>query len=135
MSILLNGNPHAPAPWQIKRGGAHHAPTYTLVDAEGVPIALIILPQSRSRVQQHTATVNLLANAPRLLAAVMEYALHEDMAHGGITQELRDLIVESGGKDLQSRVKTLDNPLDPSYNDSIGNTEANNETPNPTPTA
>ena len=135
MSILLNGNPHAPGPWQIKRGGAHHAPTYTLVDAAGVPIALIILPQSRSRVQQHTATQNLLVNAPRLLAAVMEYALHEDLAHAGITQELRDIIVESGGKDLQSRVKTLDNSLDQSYNNSIGNTEAKDETPDRTPTA
>lgn len=105
MSILLNGNPHAPAPWQIKRGGAHHDPNYTLVDALGNPIAHIIIPQSRTGVEQHHATQNLLVNAPRLLAAVMEFALHEDMAHGGITQELRDLILSCGGKDLQSRVK------------------------------
>jgi len=106
MSILLNGNPHAPAPWQVKRGGAHHDPNFTLVDAAGEPIAHIILPQSRSRVQQHSATLNLLENAPRLLAALMEYALHEDMAHGGITEELAELILQCGGKDLHSRVRS-----------------------------
>lgn len=135
MSILLNNNPHAPAPWQVKRGGAHHAPNYTLVDAEGSPIALIILPQSRTRVQQHSATINLLENAPRLLAAVMEYALHEDMAHGGITQELAQLIQECGGKDLSNRIKTVDNTPDAHYSIVIGNSEANNETPDTTPTA
>ena len=109
MSILLNGNPHAPAPWQIKRGGAHHAPTWTLVDGEGQPIAVIVRPQTRDQAQQFSATINLLENAPRLLAAVMEYALHEDMAHGGITEELAALILQCGGKDLHSRVKTVDN--------------------------
>lgn len=120
MSILLNNNPHAPAPWQIKRGGAHHAPNYTLVDGEGVPIALITLPQSRNRVTQHTATVNLLQNAPRLLAAVMEYALHEDLAHGGITEELAQLILECGGKDLTQRIKKIDNNNNPNYDKNIG---------------
>lgn len=135
MSILLNGNPHAPAPWNIKRGGAHHAPTYTLTDGEGVPIAVITLPQSRERLAQHTATVNLLENAPRLLAAVMEYALHEDMAHGGITQELAQLILECGGKDLRHRIKEVDKSNDQGYTDNIGNPEANNETSDTTPTA
>jgi hypothetical protein len=110
MSILLNNNPHAPAPWQIKRGGAHHAPTWTLVDAAGVPIAIITRPQTRDQAQQFQATLNLLENAPRLLAAVMEYALHEDIAHGGITEALATLIQQCGGKDLHSRVKTVDNP-------------------------
>jgi glycine cleavage system regulatory protein len=39
----------------------------------------------------------------------MEYALHEDMAHSGITEELATLILECGGKDLRTRIKTVDN--------------------------
>jgi hypothetical protein len=42
----------------------------------------------------------------------MEYALHEDMAHSGITEELATLILECGGKDLRHRIKTVDNTND-----------------------
>lgn len=107
MSILLRNNPHAPAPWHIKRGGAHHDPTYTLVDAAGTPLAQIILPTSAEGARSMPATLRLLENAPKLLAAVMEYALHMDAATGGITQELADLIILCGGKDLNSRVRVI----------------------------
>lgn len=109
MSILLNNNPHAPGPWHVKRGGSSAQPSFTVCDLHGNPIAEILLPGSRQALEQFHATRALIEHAPQLLAAVTEYALQQDLTNGGITQHLADLIKQCGGKDLQSRVKNIDN--------------------------
>ena len=101
-------NTHAAGPWHVKRVGANNAPRYTLHDLHGNVIAEIFPPSNPDRSytpEQFVNTQNLLLRAPVLLAALMEYALHEDVAHQGITQELADLIKQCGGRDLQTRVK------------------------------
>ena len=101
-------NTHAAGPWHVKRVGANNSPRYTLHDLHGNVIAEILAPDNPDRSytpEQFRNTVNLILRSPVLLAALMEYALHEDVAHQGITQELADLIQECGGRDLQSRVK------------------------------
>lgn len=108
MTSPLISDTHAAGPWHIKRIGAHNTPTYTLHDLHGNIIAEIVPPSNPDRSytpQQFRNTQNLLLRAPVLLAALMEYALHDDVAHDGITQELCDLVRECGGRDLQSRVK------------------------------
>lgn len=113
MHSPLISNTHAAGPWHLKRSGAANTPTYTLHDLYGNTIATLHLPNNPDRsytAEQFRATQNLLLRAPILLAAVMEYALHEDVAHSGITQELCDLIRDSGGRDLQSRVKNHSGP-------------------------
>jgi hypothetical protein len=106
-------NTHAEGPWHLKRSGAANQPTYTLHDLHGNTIATLSPPDNPDRSytpEQFRNTMNLLLRAPILLAALMEYALHEDVAHQGITQELCDLIRECGGRDLHSRVKSPDGP-------------------------
>lgn len=108
MNSPLISDTHARGPWHLKRSGAANDPHYTLHDLYGNTIAELIPPSNPDRSYtpaQFRATQNLLLRAPVLLAAVMEYALHEDLAHQGITQELCDLIRECGGRDLQSRVR------------------------------
>lgn len=108
MTSPLISNTHAPGPWHLKRVGPPNQPRYTLHDLHGNTIAEIFPPVNPDRsytVEQFRNTQNLLLRAPVLLAALMEYALHEDIAHQGITQELCDLIKDCGGRDLQSRVK------------------------------
>jgi len=107
-SLFLNNSPHAQGPWQLKRGGVPNDPTYTLIDFYGNPIARLCLPDNPDRSyspEQFRHTQNLLLRAPRLLAALTEYAFLEDAANGGITQELADLIRECGGRDLTHRIK------------------------------
>jgi hypothetical protein len=92
----------------LKRTGAANQPVYTLHDLHGNTIATMVPPSNPDRSytpEQFRATQNLLLRAPVLLAALMEYALHEDLAHQGITQDLCDLIKQCGGRDLQSRVR------------------------------
>ena len=108
MNSPLIINTHAAGPWHIKRTGADNRPRYTLHDLYGNTIAEIFPPDNPDRSytpEQFRNTQNLMLRAPVLLAALMEYALHEDLAHTGITQELCDLIRECGGRDLQTRVK------------------------------
>lgn len=108
MNSPLISNTHAQGPWHLKRTGKDSDPRFTLHDLYGNTIAELLPPSNPDRSytpEQFRATQNLLLRAPILLAALMEYALHEDLAHGGITQELCDLIRECGGRDLQSRVR------------------------------
>ena len=110
-SIFLANAIHAQGPWHLKRGNTDNNPTYTLVDFYGNPIARLCIPENPDRSytpDQFRATQNLLLRAPKLLAALMEYAYNMDMQTGSISQELRDLIVECGGRDLQSRVRPDD---------------------------
>lgn len=107
---------HATGPWHLKRGGSPQNPTYTLHDLSGNTIAELVIPNNPDRsytTDQFRNTQNLLLRAPLLLAALTEYALHSDIADGGITPRLRDLILEAGGKDLTHRVAanaTSENP-------------------------
>jgi hypothetical protein len=116
MNSPLISNTHADGPWHLKRTGAANTPEFTLHDLHGNIIATMVPPNNPDRsytTQQFRNTQNLLLRAPVLLAALMEYALHEDSAHAGITQELCDLIRACGGRDLQSRVrKPIDNPTE-----------------------
>jgi hypothetical protein len=108
MNSPLISDTHAAGPWHIKRTGAANTPKFTLHDLHGNIIAELHVPSNPDRsynAEQFRNTQNLLLRAPVLLAALMEYALHDDIAHQGITQELCDLIRECGGRDLQSRVK------------------------------
>lgn len=112
MNSPLISDTHAAGPWHIKRVGAPNTPRYTLHDLHGNIIAELVPPSNPDRSytpEQFRNTLNLLLRAPVLLAALTEYALHEDIAHSGITQNLCDLIRDSGGRDLQSRVR---NPVD-----------------------
>lgn len=117
MNSPLISNTHAEGPWHLKRTGAVNTPEFTLHDLHGNCIATVIPPTNPDRsytAEQFRNTQNLLLRAPILLAALMEYALHEDSAHGGITQQLCDLIRECGGRDLQSRVRNaVDKQKDP----------------------
>jgi len=116
MNSPLISNTHAAGPWHIKRVGAPNRPSYTLHDLHGNIIAELRPPDNPDRSytpEQFRATMNLLLRAPVLLAALTEYALVEDVAHQGITQNLCDLILNTGGRDLSSRVrKPIDNSTD-----------------------
>jgi len=108
---MLANAPHAQGPWQLKRGGTPNDPTYTLVDFYGNPIARLCLPDNPDRSyspEQFRHTQNLLLRAPKLLAAVMEYAYNLDERDGHISESLADLIRDCGGRDLSSRVKPRD---------------------------
>ena len=110
-SIFLANAPHAQGPWQLKRGGVDRDPTYTLVDFYGNPIAQLCLPSNPDRSyspEQFRHTQNLLLRAPKLLAALMEYAYNLDEREGSISKELAQLIRDCGGRDLASRVKPDD---------------------------
>lgn len=100
----MHHTPHAPGPWHRKRGGPANTPEFTVCDFNGNPIATVHNPATKDLVKQFEATCNLIENAPRLLAAVTEYALQQDMQNSGITLELAELIKQCGGKDLHSRV-------------------------------
>lgn len=106
-SIFLANAVHAQGPWQLKRGGSPQDPTYTLVDFYGNPICEMIIPNNPDRSYtpaQFLKTCDLLLRAPKLLAAVLEYAYNLDERTGSISEELVELIRSCGGRDLTERL-------------------------------
>jgi hypothetical protein len=96
-SIFLKGI-QTPAPWHTKRCQSTRQPVDRICDLNGTHIADMIMPDTRNYTpEQYRNNRNLVVNAPRILAALLEatYTLHEM----GIepSEELKKLIRDSGG--------------------------------------
>mgnify|MGYP001057015679 CR=1 FL=1 len=109
-NIFFAGLKISPAPWHIERlNGSGPTPTDIIRDRDGTHIMSFEYPQGAAYTpHQYRANRQMVENAPKLLAALVEYAYNLDTTGIGVTQELADLIIESGGPDITSRVKTVD---------------------------
>jgi hypothetical protein len=85
-----------PGPWHPKEVGMNPQ-SYTVCDYEGREI--IRLEAGQGEVERCRNTAQLVAHAPQLLAAVIEYA-HEQHTNRQLTPELAELILGAGGPDL-----------------------------------
>jgi hypothetical protein len=97
------------APWQLKQRHSEtpNEPIVELRDLHGEHIADI--PSSRSiRPKQQRANRAAIVNAPRLLAALIEYAYTAHTQGWHIHPSLAQLIQDSGGPDLSDIVSKDD---------------------------
>ena len=97
-NIFLDGIDYS-APWFVKvePGKTSAEPSVIVRDQEDTPVVKI-----HTRNKNHSRNTALIAHAPQLLAALIEYAYNAHTQGIPIRQELIDLIRDSGGPDLRS---------------------------------
>ena len=93
-----------PAPWHAKvhNPGSNHR-TDVIVDFHSREIAHMVQLQPGITGEQYRRSTQLIAQAPRLLSACIEFAALED-ARGTLQPELVELIRDAGGPDLTERL-------------------------------
>jgi hypothetical protein len=109
-SIFIHGAKTSPGPWHTERlNGSGPLPVDLVIDRDGTELARLTYPQGPALTpEQYRANRQLISNAPRLLAALVEYAFTLDIEGAGITPELAQLIQDCGGPDISSRIKKVD---------------------------
>lgn len=95
-NIFLRHLKILPGPWHPKEVGMNPQ-SYTVCDYEGREI--IRLDAGQGEVERCRNTAQLIAHAPQLLTALIEYA-REAHANKCLTHELASLILNAGGPDL-----------------------------------
>ena len=85
-----------PGPWHAKEVGMNPQ-SYTVCDYTGREI--IRLNPTQGEVERCRNTAQLVATAPQLLTALIEYA-REAHSNKALTKELAELILNAGGPDL-----------------------------------
>ena len=95
-----------PAPWhhKIHNPGSNHRQD-VIVDYTSREICTLKPYDPTISVEQYRRTVDLIALAPELLAACIEFAFMQDQ-QGNLTEELAKLIYDAGGPDIRERVNT-----------------------------
>ena len=95
-NIFLRHLKILPGPWHAKETGMNPQ-SYTVCDYTGREI--IRLDAGQGEVERCRNTAQLVATAPQLLTALIEYAQHEH-ANKRLTMSLAELILNAGGPDL-----------------------------------
>ena len=93
-----------PAPWHAKvhNPGSNHR-TDVICDFAGEEILHFNQLNPKRTGEQYRNNIQLVAHAPALLSALIEYAMLED-ARGTLQSNLVELIHAAGGPDLHSRL-------------------------------
>lgn len=93
-----------PAPWhhKVHNPGSNHRQD-VIVDFHSNEIAHLVKYSPVVTPEQYRRTLDLLAHAPELLAACIEFALLQD-TQNQLQPELVDLIQRAGGPDLSERL-------------------------------
>lgn len=101
-NIFLRGLRAAPAPWQHKSvnlGLPNRRDE--IVDYEGRNIIDFALPGGGYTIEEYRNTLALVANAPNLLAALVELVYNQRELLGAVPEPaLLELILQCGGPDL-----------------------------------
>ena len=108
-NIFLRNIHTVPVPWQHKviNAGPHRQDV--IADYEGNHICTLEPTSEHFSPDAYRRTYALLSHAPLLLAALMEYALEQDV-EGKLTPKLAELIRDAGGVDLVDRTKPKPEP-------------------------
>lgn len=96
----------APPPWHNKVTGAGTHATHTVHDLTGRTLANIAPQGGTVKGTTYRNTLAAITHAPQLLAALLEAQYLLDSLGYPPTQSLRDLVLNSGGPDLQSQVSS-----------------------------
>jgi hypothetical protein len=125
-NIFLRGLNCAPAPWQHKSvnlGLPNRRDE--IVDYEGRNIIDFALPGGGYTIEEYRNTLALVANAPNLLAALVELVYNQKELLGAVPEPaLLELIKNCGGPDLtQAQAEAQPKPQPKKWNNTTQSSE------------